>query len=124
MTQRQEHFDTALAHLRKQGRKALAHHGGCAYRGKAGAKCAIGALIPDDRYEPEMEGRSARHSMILTALDVDRNIKNSNFYGTLQNMLHDGVKEHFFLDMLEENAAKFARRFNLKYKAPTNDPTD
>jgi hypothetical protein len=34
--------------------------GGCAYRGKDGARCAAGVLIPDKYYHAELEGRIAR----------------------------------------------------------------
>ena len=36
----------------------------CAYRGDEGRKCAVGHLIPDDRYVPEMEAKSV--SNLLT----------------------------------------------------------
>lgn len=59
MTQ-QEIFDKVAAHLLQQNRRAEGNGGGfCAYRGDHGLKCAIGCLIPDERYLPEMEGRGA-----------------------------------------------------------------
>lgn len=30
----------------------------CAYRGKNGAKCAVGLFIPDDKYSEDFEGES------------------------------------------------------------------
>jgi hypothetical protein len=62
---RQETFDLAAKHLLTQnvrsegdiivnGRKAPTP--GCRYRGPNGTKCAIGALIPDKYYEPNLEG--------------------------------------------------------------------
>jgi hypothetical protein len=32
----------------------------CQYRGKDGVKCAIGWLIPDEYYHPDMEGRGVQ----------------------------------------------------------------
>jgi hypothetical protein len=32
---------------------------GCSYRSKNGRACAVGLIIPDQLYKPEMEGRSA-----------------------------------------------------------------
>ena len=61
---KQEIFDTIVAHLRNQGKKAA--NGStvegrgqlqCKYRSDDGLKCAVGYLIPDDRYAKEMEGQ-------------------------------------------------------------------
>jgi hypothetical protein len=60
----QEVFNTVADHLIRQGRKAI--HGTdeygrisqrCRYRAHDGTKCAIGVLIPDDLYHPNLEGR-------------------------------------------------------------------
>lgn len=52
----QEIFDKVRTHLLTQ-RTAAVHEGSCAYR--AGTKaCAVGALIPDALYTPEIEGKS------------------------------------------------------------------
>ena len=54
----QELFDIVATHLLTQ--KCVARTGSdnnCAYRGSNNTKCAIGVLIPDDIYRPEMEGR-------------------------------------------------------------------
>lgn len=45
------------AHLRK-----------CAYRGENGTKCAVGCLIPDDKYYPAIEGITYTNSLIVTLL--------------------------------------------------------
>lgn len=56
----QEIFDTVAVALVKQGRPSIkakrtwSHS--CAYRGDDGAKCAVGHLIPDEHYTPEIEG--------------------------------------------------------------------
>lgn len=55
----QQIFDIAATHLLKQGRRATAPAGGCRYRAVqpdgAVLKCAVGALIPDELYEPDLE---------------------------------------------------------------------
>ena len=63
MPSKQETFDLIAAHLIKQNAKSLAvdpespwKRLACAYRGQGGMKCAAGAVLPDDRYEPSMEG--------------------------------------------------------------------
>src|SRR5437899_3188379 len=55
MPTNQETFNTVVEHLRRQGRQSIRGHS-CLYRGPEGTKCAAGWLIPDDLYQPEMEG--------------------------------------------------------------------
>lgn len=54
-------YDRAAAHLlsmREQSRHSLGHHvEGCAYRTASGGMCAVGCLIEDSEYTPDMEGK-------------------------------------------------------------------
>jgi len=50
----QEVFETIARHLFTQGVQAKANTV-CLYRGDNGTKCAVGCLIPDDMYNPDME---------------------------------------------------------------------
>lgn len=60
----QEIFDTVYRHLLKQGRRSTRQRPGnpagqdplCVYRAPNGDRCAVGCLIPDDLYSPDMEG--------------------------------------------------------------------
>lgn len=57
MVTKQEFFDTVAAHLLSMDDVSWDYSRGiCAYRGAGGAKCAIGVMIPDELYNPEMEG--------------------------------------------------------------------
>lgn len=58
--EKQEIFDTVATHLLKQGRRAVNPDipEMCHYRGAGGTKCAVGVLIPDEVYDPMMEGRT------------------------------------------------------------------
>jgi hypothetical protein len=49
-------FDTAVLHLAQQQRPAIDNTGACRYRADGGLKCAIGCFIPDDQYNPGMDG--------------------------------------------------------------------
>ena len=51
----QEIFDAVATHLLKQGRAAMDEQGRCVYRGPNGTRCAAGAVIPDELYDPAME---------------------------------------------------------------------
>lgn len=56
---RQEIFDKVAAHLLAQNKKAESPQTGmCMYRSPDGLKCAMGALIPDDIYDPAFEGHA------------------------------------------------------------------
>lgn len=66
----QQLFDFVAWHLLEQGAPSLrtvvdeadGRLGNitCAYRGQEGRMCAVGCLLRDDEYVPNMEGRSAR----------------------------------------------------------------
>jgi len=72
MTQtKQEVFDTVVSALIKQGHPSIDTSGGCLYRGPDGLKCAIGHLIPDNVYTPDMENVSADHLAFTKTLGVD-----------------------------------------------------
>jgi len=53
--QPQEIFDTIAAHLFTQGKPA--YEGRCVYRGDNHISCAVGYLIPEECYHPQMEGK-------------------------------------------------------------------
>jgi hypothetical protein len=69
-------FDTVVAHLFTQGRPALVtgdddsdrSTGDCLYRGPNGTKCAIGCLIPDDRYSESLEDLEACNVQVMEAV--------------------------------------------------------
>ena len=50
----QEIFDTVAKHLAKQGHQAR-NGATCSYRTPNGDKCAVGCLIIDEEYSPEMD---------------------------------------------------------------------
>lgn len=55
----QEIFEKAATHLLKQGVKST-DDGRCRYRGPDNTMCAVGALIPDNAYDPDFEGISVK----------------------------------------------------------------
>jgi hypothetical protein len=69
--ERQAIFETVARHLFAQGKPANGEYTrivrqdvrynatGCMYRGPDNTRCAVGVLIPDEAYRPEMEGRGA-----------------------------------------------------------------
>lgn len=67
----QELFDTVSTHLMTQRKAAIIHGpdllGNCRYRTLEGLKCAIGCLIPADKYTPELEGNSVTSKSVIAA---------------------------------------------------------
>jgi len=60
-------FDRVSKHLLKQGEKSVGPDGICRYRGPRGLKCAIGCLIPNSRYHPDLEGQSTYAPAVIAA---------------------------------------------------------
>jgi len=60
----QQIFDTVATHLFTQGHPAKNPDGFCVYRAYSGDKCAVGCLIPDSEYEPQMESQSVKELVI------------------------------------------------------------
>lgn len=76
---RQEIFNHVIKHLKEQGCQSVDRDGDeCAYRGASGRMCAVGCLLADDEYEPNMEShgvydivlplRLENHSLLLQEL--------------------------------------------------------
>lgn len=71
----QELFDRVKTHLLKQMKKSDGERFdtaeiGCLYRTEDGLKCAIGCLIPDDKYDPIIEGFVLDQNVFDTDNDV------------------------------------------------------
>lgn len=67
-------FDRAVKGLASQGFEPSFLPGGdtCAYRGEDGKRCAVGHLMPDEAYRPEMEGRNIRDLVEDMGFDLTR----------------------------------------------------
>lgn len=71
----QELFDTVAKHLLTQNKKSgLVNVRGnveeCLYRGPDGLKCAIGVLIPDEKYTTDLENLKATDPVIIEAANL------------------------------------------------------
>lgn len=72
----QELFDKVARHLLTQGRKSVDGNGSlCRYRGCGGLKCAIGVLIPDELYSPELEGNPAWSTAVCRAAGLYEGVR-------------------------------------------------
>lgn len=100
-TNHQEIFDAVARGLAAQGRKSYDYRG-CVYRAENGCKCAVGQLIPDDRYDPRFDDKGAGggirrvlDNVILGELlsEWKGNYKVVNLLASLQSA-HDGARSH------------------------------
>jgi len=126
----QEAFDTMVNHLRRQGKPSqITLPSGtlvCAYRGVDGCACAVGALIPDDQYDPQLECHSLGSIFDDLGFDVDDELL--DFLCDAQNTLHDAPatpvfqNERSFLQCMEIGAKHLAVTYNLIYTPPIGEP--
>lgn len=68
MLNSQETFDKVKSHLLMQGRRAMRSPSICAYKAPNGDKCAVGCLIPDDKYVTKMENCSISEAVLSVVL--------------------------------------------------------
>lgn len=58
MNIQQQVFDKIVSHLRSQGKQSRNTLGDCVYKNTDGTSCAVGCLIEDQFYSPDIEGLS------------------------------------------------------------------
>jgi len=116
--------DKVLKHLWDQGECSRDPFGSeCAYRGRNGTKCAIGILIPDDIYSPNMEGMSflmlCQRYDVVAALPEIQAIKQ---VGEVLQQLHDnlhGMPD--FRKRLRNHAQDWLPDYGLTVNLPTEE---
>ena len=127
----QEIFDTVLTHLREQGEAATSAGGSCRYRGANGTACAVGCLIPDELYDPLIEGLTVvqivkaampapRQHQAQELLPILARIKNhiGAEHLPLLNELQEAHDMDLYisgLDAWEEEMHRIACAFDLQY---------
>ena len=108
-------FSKVVKHLLKQNEKSvkICRKNGstiCLYRGPSSLKCAIGCLIKDKYYNPDLETKTCGNSTILQALSLSGIKKpNISLLGNLQ-ICHDNSAP----DRWEEKLNEIAKAHKLK----------
>lgn len=98
---RQNILDVASEHLLKQNRKSMSMDGHCLYRSPTGQKCAIGALIPDERYCISLENHVSHNPGVMKAANLDPN--DENFARGVQR-IHDNHQPEEWPGLLDRVA--------------------
>lgn len=103
----QEIFDKVTVHLLTQNLKSreTPWGGDCKYRDSRGHKCAVGILIPDELYKPEMEGASYSALRRLYP-ELGFNDWDTTLPSELQ-MMHDYKEPYEWKKELKEIAAQY-----------------
>ena len=106
MPTNQETFDTVARHLLTQAEKAIQTGtlGECAYRGDRGLRCAVGCLLPDNLYDPDMEGQSCFNGSDVGAI-MQRLGHDPDFLELLQD-IHDSLSVAAWPNELRDLAAR------------------
>lgn len=100
---KQESYQIMHEYFSRPGAVVARGPGGCMYRAPNGSKCAVGCQIPDELYDPEMEGTT------ISALVHDFP-KLVEFFGKeeLANSLKTFLAEaQWAHDMIAQDAADF-----------------
>lgn len=104
--QRQEVFDRVCKHLLTQGEKSM-KDGECAYRGDDGKMCAVGCLIDDEHYTPDLEGKMVCRAAVRKALEgslsIPVDLTSHQLLLELQEC-HDETPPDIWQDALEDIA--------------------
>ncbi len=116
----QEVVDVAAKHLREQGERSMCSAGGavCAYRGLEGRMCAIGCLIPDDRYKPGWEGSAVDYSIAWAAYGRDPGEAGDCLLLERLQYLHDNAPAVDFCGWVNDSIRSLCINFDLVYPEP------
>jgi len=115
-------YDEVVRHLLTQ-KVAAASMGACRYRDDTGNKCAVGKLIPNEAYHPNLEGPNLANKLdinrphrrilhaygYLPASDLPDHSADSEHYKLLCALqsLHENHAERYWADELECIAKTF-----------------
>lgn len=98
----QETFDAVYSRLAEQGFKRSRKHDDskCAYRGADNHVCAVGALIPDAVYQPQLETYPWRELYRSAYLPVSEEVYESRILGDLMVAHDDGITPEIMFNNL------------------------
>ena len=119
LVDRSDVFNYVIGHLRLQGRTSIAG-GICKYRGDRGTKCAVGALMADDEYNPTWVGAALEELITYTDLPVPLRARLDAHYEMLVDLqlFHDRqisyTEEGVFTGHAEKIVTALRNQWNIK----------
>jgi hypothetical protein len=100
----QEAFDKVAAHLLQQNKRStMEDDSWCMYRSEEGLMCAVGCLIDDSDYKPEMEKKGIDTLLRAGLMPKSLMSVDSNLLVSLQSM-HDEEEPFRWRDELKDIA--------------------
>ncbi len=96
--------------------KSVSETGVCRYRGSNGSKCAIGCLIPDDKYSKDIEGVSVLtlvNRYYSTGIWIKQNLLVSSEILSELQRCHDIIGKTSFSIHIKEGLSVFAQKYSL-----------
>ena len=108
-------YDTMVNHLRQQKTRAVNENGNCRYKTANGSMCAVGCLIADDEYDPELERLSLENTINFL---MDGKAQPSRFKPLLWHIrqIHDDIET---VTRWEPAFKLLAAEFDLIYTEPS-----
>ncbi len=120
---KQDIYNRVKAALLAQGSRSVSDTG-CVYRSTDGKRCALGHLIDDEHYSPELEGNGCGSMIVIKALQasgisVSENDSDDDVYHDHRDFLRKIQMAHdsAALDFVPEftaRMAELAREYNLE----------
>ena len=108
----QNWYNTAVIGLASQGfvRSVIEGTDKCRYRGSNKTKCAVGYLIPDERYNPLIEGDNIKVPSVQKCVDPERTLsyKEIEFLNELQRCHDDGETHSYMKTRLSALAIRYS----------------
>ena len=114
----QEIFDKVSTHLLNQNQRSVSFDSQgesyCAYRGNAGLTCAIGCLIEDCEYHPNMENCTVKRLILENEFLAKKFGQNIDLLVALQR-----VHDEFEIFEWANELKNIASNFNLNFVPPS-----
>lgn len=111
----QQIFDKVYVHLLTQKKKSKVGKD-CAYRGKDGLMCALGCLIPDKYYQPELNTKSTSdlnvRQMLVKSKLIPSGTRTSENFLLMQEL--QIVHDVYYARSWKYHLKEVATRFGLK----------
>lgn len=115
---RQELFDRIVAHLRAQGEQAKDPDDGCVLKTEDGLRCAVGCLIPPEKYDPYLENEALDFDIPGGALHTILREEGVQLEDMMMLMLFQEVHDRSIPEEWEREIKALAHRYDMTYTEP------
>lgn len=117
---KQEMLNTVVPFLIRQGKPSMNTKMKCMYRGPDGTKCAIGCMIPDDKYNPSFD---ICKPLALIMKQMPEVLGDDIIFLRSVQKCHDEAGVHYFvpvmLGLFKELAEDYRLVWNNEWKVET-----